>query len=60
MVQGVRHVLPSEVCASAPGGLDWINSSVVVGFGLKASKLGVATEPQDASPTLQITLARAR
>jgi hypothetical protein len=60
MVQGVRHVLPSEVCAYAPGGLDRINSSVVVGFGLQASKLGMATEPQDGSPTLQTTPARAR
>ena len=58
MVQGVRHVLPSEVRASAPGGVDWINSNVVVGFGLKALKPGM--ELQDASPTPQITTARAR
>lgn len=57
MVQGVRHVFPSEVCACAAGGLDWINSSEVVGFGLKALKPGM--ELQDASPTLKTT-ARAR
>jgi hypothetical protein len=60
MVQGVRHVFPSEVRASAPGGVDWINISVVVGFGLKALKPGMATELQDASPTLKITTARVR
>jgi hypothetical protein len=48
------------VRASAPGGVDWINSSVVVGFDLKASKLGMVREPHDASPALQITTARAR
>ncbi len=60
MVQGVRQVFPSEVRASAPGGVDWISSRVVVGFGFKASKPGIAKEPQDASPTLQIRTARVR
>jgi hypothetical protein len=60
MVQGVWHVFPSEVRASAAGGVDWINSSVVVGFALKATKLGVVKELHDAIPTLQITTARAR
>jgi hypothetical protein len=60
MVQGVWHVFPNEVRASAPGGVDWINSSVVVGFGLKASKPGMATEPQDASPMLHMITTRAR
>jgi hypothetical protein len=35
-------------------------SAMPLGFGLKASKPGIATEPQDASPRLQITTTRAR
>jgi hypothetical protein len=60
MLQGVWHVFPSDARASAPDGDDSTISNAPLGFDLKASKLGMATELQDASPTLQVTTARAR
>jgi hypothetical protein len=60
MVQGVRQLCPSEVFASAPPGLDSISSSVVVGLGLKALKLGMETELQDARLRLAIATATKR
>jgi hypothetical protein len=61
MVQGVRQVPPRDDRASAPGGFDWISSSVGVGLGLNASKLGmVEDDPQAASPKAQITAVKAQ
>ena len=64
-VQGVRQLAPREVRASAPGGFDWINNSVVVGFGSNTSKLGILKsgipkELQAASPRPQATKATRR
>jgi hypothetical protein len=52
---------PRDDRASAPGGFDWISSSVGVGLGLNASKLGmVEDDPQAASPKAQITAVKAQ
>src|ERR1700675_5059398 len=42
--QGVRQVPPTESRASAPGGLDSIDSDAVVGLDEKKSMLGIANE----------------
>ena len=59
IVQGVRHVAPSELRASAPPGLDSTNNPVVVGFGVSESKPGTLTEPQAARPKQQMKRATA-
>lgn len=57
ILQGVRQIPPSDDWASAPAGFDWSSRSVVVGFGLNTSKLGMVEELQAARPKPQISSA---
>ena len=57
--QGVLHVAPVESLASAPGGLDSIDSDAVVGLEEKKSMLGIENEqaasvnPVATTPTMR-------